>query len=563
MVKRFVPAIGAAIVVALALVLGTLDAAPRGIAIGGVVLSALVAALFSRRTFGAQASACAAIAAVSTAGQTQLGVPYAVASAVFLVATLASLRRARATGSVPRPRRRALVTFVGVAGTIAGALLATLPPVAAIVERRITALFSSYRGDEETAFSTRMKLGATKGMLQSNTVVMHVAGSSSPYLRGAVYDEFDWMSRWTTSMRGRTTTIVPSHPDGVRDAAIVLVRGTPDGADMRWFLPADACDLLTTNPSVEIDAFGVARRARVEEPAKIRFRTGCVAAIAPPGPNDVDLERRIRPQLRAIGDTWTAGAATPAAKLDAIVRELAKFDYSLEVARDPEVDPILDFLTLHRAGHCEYFASALVLLARAQGIPARVVGGYRVGAVNPLTGLAVVRERNAHAWAEVWHGDAWHRLDPTPSSELPQARPGLLENLGDAAALAWSAVRTFLEELGPLGIVAIGAVALAVWFGVRVALERLLRHRRVRRMPAGERPLPCYERLTTALAGAGVSRGDAEPLESFALRVAGRSEPWAPEVAAAVASYAALRYGGIGDEAAVATTLENVAARVH
>ena len=556
-------AIGAAVVVALALVLGTLDAAPRGIAIGGVIASALVAVLFPRRAFGARASACAAIAAVSTAGQTQLGAPYAIASALFVVTTLASLRRARATGSVPRPRRRALVAFVVTASAIAGALLATLPPVAALVERRMTALFSSYRSDEETAFSTRMKLGATKGMLQSNTVVMHVAGSSSPYLRGAVYDEFDWQSRWTTSLRGRATTIVPSRTEGARDAAVVLVRGTPDGADMRWFLPADACDLLTTNPSVEIDAFGVARRAKVDEPATLRFRTGCVAAIAPPGPNDVDIERSVRPQLRAIGDAWIAGAEPAEAKLAAITRELAKFEYSLEVARDPMVDPIIDFLTLHRAGHCEFFASALVLLARAQGIPARVVGGYHVGAVNPLTGLAVVRERNAHAWAEVWYGDAWHRLDPTPRSELPLARPGLLENLGDAASLAWAAVRTFLERLGPLGIVAIGVVAIALWFGVRVALDRVLRHRRVRRMPPGERPLPCYERLSIALASAGVSRGDAETLEAFALRVAARSEPWAADVATAVTSYAALRYGGVGDESAVTATLERVAARVH
>ena len=63
------------------------------------------------------------------------------------------------------------------------------------------------------------------------------------------------------------------------------------------------------------------------------------------------------------------------------------------------------------------FASAMVLLARVEGIPARVVGGYHVSEVNPFTGRAIVRDRDAHAWVEAWIEGAWRKWDPTPVSE--------------------------------------------------------------------------------------------------------------------------------------------------
>ena len=257
------------------------------------------------------------------------------------------------------------------------------------------------------------------------------------------------------------------------------------------------------------------------------------------------------------------GATTPRAKLDALARHLATFEYSLEVPRDERVDPILDFLTIHRAGHCEFFASAFVLLARVQGIPARVVGGYRVSEVNPLTGLAVVRERNAHAWAEAWVDDAWRAWDPTPAIDGPRPRGSMLDNVGDLVAMKWSVIVTLLAQIGPLGIVAIGAAGVAIWFLVRVVLERARRVWRARARPDGERPLPCFEHLAAALERAGLTRHDGEPLEAFAGRLATRTEAWAADAASAMRTYAALRYGGIGDGATVERELERVARAIH
>lgn len=73
-----------------------------------------------------------------------------------------------------------------------------------------------------------------------------------------------------------------------------------------------------------------------------------------------------------------------------------------------------DFLFSTRAGFCEHYASAFVVLMRALDIPARVVTGYQGGEINPVDGFMSVRQSDAHAWAEVWlKGSGWTRIDPT------------------------------------------------------------------------------------------------------------------------------------------------------
>ena len=108
------------------------------------------------------------------------------------------------------------------------------------------------------------------------------------------------------------------------------------------------------------------------------------------------------------------------------------YNYSLQMStkRDHELDPIVDFVTNHRTGHCEYFASALALMLRSQGIPARLVIGYKGGDFNGVGSFFTVRQLHAHAWVEAYITEesipprvvsedlrmngAWFRLDPTP-----------------------------------------------------------------------------------------------------------------------------------------------------
>ena len=101
-----------------------------------------------------------------------------------------------------------------------------------------------------------------------------------------------------------------------------------------------------------------------------------------------------------------------------------------------------DFLLREKRGHCEYFAAGMVALLTALDVPSRIVGGFYGGKLNPLTGYFVVRREDAHAWVEVFDGNAWQTFDPTPPSLRPgNAQTGLLRvyasALGDSINYFW------------------------------------------------------------------------------------------------------------------------------
>ncbi|HVW37219.1 MAG TPA: transglutaminase domain-containing protein, partial [Pirellulales bacterium] len=119
--------------------------------------------------------------------------------------------------------------------------------------------------------------------------------------------------------------------------------------------------------------------------------------------------------------------------LEMYLRDLTKFRYSLKgVERDPNLDPVEDFVTKHPVGHCEYFASALTLMLRSVKIPARMAIGFKGGEWNDAGKYYQVRELHAHTWVEAWlspenlppnlrssklaqKNGAWLILDPTPA----------------------------------------------------------------------------------------------------------------------------------------------------
>ena len=109
-----------------------------------------------------------------------------------------------------------------------------------------------------------------------------------------------------------------------------------------------------------------------------------------------------------------------ASALESHLRDSGQYRYSLDLSiDDPTIDPIEDFLFNRKAGHCEYFATALALMLRAEKIPARVVTGYKGGVVNPeRKEWLEVQQRFAHAWVEVWIEEAgWTTFDATPIDE--------------------------------------------------------------------------------------------------------------------------------------------------
>jgi protein-glutamine gamma-glutamyltransferase len=118
---------------------------------------------------------------------------------------------------------------------------------------------------------------------------------------------------------------------------------------------------------------------------------------------------------RVVAQLHLAGRS-PEDALAAVRAWLGTFRYARYLsARPGGVSPLEDFFFRTRAGHCEYFATATVLLLRAAGIPARYATGYAAHEWSTLERRWVVRASDAHAWALAWVGGAWREIDTTPS----------------------------------------------------------------------------------------------------------------------------------------------------
>jgi protein-glutamine gamma-glutamyltransferase len=127
--------------------------------------------------------------------------------------------------------------------------------------------------------------------------------------------------------------------------------------------------------------------------------------------------------------------------------------YSLESSLPRgDGDPLVRWLQSSSPGHCEFFAGSFVLLARAAGIPARMVTGFKGGTWNPYSQSLAVRNANAHAWCEIFDAstDHWVRVDPTPGAEAAAqiaavaGAAGRQERLIDEGWQArWESMRVF------------------------------------------------------------------------------------------------------------------------
>ena len=142
------------------------------------------------------------------------------------------------------------------------------------------------------------------------------------------------------------------------------------------------------------------------------------------------------------------------------------FTYSLSLRRhDPKLDPVEDFVRNHRSGNCEYFATALTLMLRTQGIPARMVVGFKGADWNPLGRFYQVRQLHAHTWVEAYLVDIpesdpayqgpsyrygyWLRLDPTPSATAGTAFDdgSVLSSIADLGDYLESLWKTYVVGL--------------------------------------------------------------------------------------------------------------------
>ena len=166
--------------------------------------------------------------------------------------------------------------------------------------------------------------------------------------------------------------------------------------------------------------------SRVETPPTPAEKLATNRTVPEPIQRSLDLPTDFPDDLRRQAQAITAGATNPYAKAEALQQFFTdgSFTYDLRVPPGDDSEAIGAFLRI-RHGFCQQFAAAFAALARAAGLPARVVVGFTPGDIDATTSEYVVRGRNAHAWAEVWFaGLGWRTFEPTPPGPNPgQADP--------------------------------------------------------------------------------------------------------------------------------------------
>lgn len=167
-------------------------------------------------------------------------------------------------------------------------------------------------------------------------------------------------------------------------------------------------------------------RRRYEMSSHTDFR------LATSGSNELSkalqLPRGYHPRARAMGEKLRAdNPEDPGEIITQALRMFNSEDFYYTLSPPLLLnDSVDEFLFETRQGFCEHYASAFVILMRAAGVPARVVTGYQGGSLNPVGNYLVVRQRDAHAWAEVWMDESgWTRIDPTAAVSPSRINDGI------------------------------------------------------------------------------------------------------------------------------------------
>lgn len=292
---------------------------------------------------------------------------------------------------------------------------------------------------------------------------------------------------------------------------------------------------------------------------------------------DTALPEERNPRTLGLAKELRAQAGSDAAFVRAVLTKFRReeYVYTLEPPR-LQANAVDDFLFNTRQGFCEHFASAFTVLARAAGIPARVVTGYQGGEYNPMSGYLVVRQSDAHAWSEVWlEGRGWIRVDPTaavaperiergldaalPEEESVPGRALRRNALLSQLRLAWDAANTFwnnqvvdfgeaqqrrlLERLGienpdwrQLGI---GLVMALVLFFLALSGWLAWAFRPRKKDPVAQ----VYAQLCRKLARHGLPRLPHEGPSDYVARVMRARPDLGAQLAEARTLYVNLRYG--------------------
>jgi hypothetical protein len=312
-----------------------------------------------------------------------------------------------------------------------------------------------------SGFSDRIQLGSIGSIQLNPAVVMRVKINRDPKLsqelkwRGITLDHFDGRN-WSKHLKGSAHSFPPGQNFKIRESHSV-------GAATKYQVLLEACStpylftldrILSIRGNLEslvydpIDdsvmarphdfyrliyqADSVLQKFTPSKVAELPFETR-QAYLQTPG-----LDKRI-PELAA---SVANAAASPAEKAILLEHYLhTHYRYSLNASQIENPEPLAAFLFETQSGHCEYFASAMVIMLRTLGIPSRIVNGFRAGEYNDVGGNYIIRGKDAHSWVEAFIPEkGWQSYDPTPaSSEVGIQNPLSLQinHYLDAFELFW------------------------------------------------------------------------------------------------------------------------------
>jgi transglutaminase-like putative cysteine protease len=323
--------------------------------------------------------------------------------------------------------------------------------------------------DLMSGFGERVQLGQIGRIQQSSQVVMHVrfdgTAPSEIRLRGASLANFDGQN-WSSSPHGVAPVVTisqaffrPAEPGGLRSFAsghtarlvqyrvilepigtnVVFVVPTPRAlfGNTRQVLESFDESIETLDPDRFLSSYSGVSDIAQPSRADLMEASGAVPRGMPA--RYLQLPERLDARIAPLAAEVTRGHTTAYDKAETIERYLSSnFAYTLELPRQPQRDPIANFLFERKRGHCEYFASAMAVMLREQGVASRVVTGFRGGEFNELTGSYIIRARDAHAWVEAYiPGKGWATFDPTPASGEIPGRWSKLQLYLDAANEFW------------------------------------------------------------------------------------------------------------------------------
>jgi transglutaminase-like putative cysteine protease len=487
-----------------------------------------------------------------------------------------NLRRMGASASAP-PRAVATLVLGALALGVAAFVFIPQPsidPTGPLVVSLPS--YANFRGEMESAALPLVQVGGDSSSIDlhfrgrlGSAPVMYVRTGAPAYWRGLIFDTYR-DGAWTASRKGyvaqfppyipsRLLGPAPLHSAGTFVQVFRMARTMPGVINAAY--PIES--LYAPVTALRRDAYGTFRTPDV-------LKAGMTYSVVSYIPNLSAQELR--------QDDWALGTEPEgnAAYLDAgslslgatrltmqivqsafaandsntqydlvmgLTAYLQKhYRYSLELGHvPPGRDPVDWFLFDTKVGYCEQFATAEVLMLRSLGIPARLATGYALGDYDPILNQAIVRERDAHAWVEVWFADhGWVPFDPTPgASGLAATRfPNHWAGGGVARLIPHLSIGAPPAALGSLGFLGLVGPTIAIVVVVTLLLV-WMRSRRRKHAVAGSPPVPgesellrLYQRLQDRL---GRRRAPPEtPLEYWRDAEAKSPEPVLEEVTLAV-----------------------------